>query len=74
MQSKKHSMIESLANVVIGYTVAIFSQLLIFPLFGLDVPIEHNLMMGLMFTVISLIRSYVLRRVFNFHTSGSADK
>jgi hypothetical protein len=65
MQTKKFSLIESVANVVIGYLVALLSQIIIFPLFGIAVSTKTNIYIGLCFTVVSLIRSYVLRRIFN---------
>lgn len=65
MQTKKQSLQESLTNVAIGYIVALLSQLVIFPLFGLDVPFSDNVLIGLWFTVISIARSYILRRWFN---------
>lgn len=65
MQTKLQSLWESLVNILIGYLTALFSQLLIFPLFNINIPIEDNLLIGLYFTLISLIRSYVLRRYFN---------
>ncbi|MBD1572915.1 hypothetical protein HC725_06425 [Vibrio sp. S17_S38] len=65
MQSKKHSLIESVSNVLIGYLVALFSQLLIFPFFGIDVSLSDNVLIGLWFTLISIVRSYTLRRFFN---------
>ena len=65
MQTKKQSLIESLTNVLIGYSTAFVSQLLIFPLFSIDVTIGDNLLIGLYFTLISLVRSYVVRRYFN---------
>jgi hypothetical protein len=68
MQSKTHSMIESITNVVVGYLVALMSQIIIFPFFGIHATIRDNLMIGLWFTVISIIRSYVLRRIFNHAT------
>lgn len=64
-QSRHGSLIESIANVAIGYAVAVLSQVLIFPFFGINVPISDNLMIGAWFTVISLLRSYVIRRAFN---------
>lgn len=64
-QSKKMSFIESLTNVTVGYIFAVASQLIIFPLFGIYLPLTDNLIMGLYFTVLSIIRSYALRRVFN---------
>ena len=65
MQSKRQSFIEACVNVAIGYFVAVLSQLLIFPLFGIHIPLHDNLAIGLFFTVISLIRSYIIRRFFN---------
>jgi hypothetical protein len=63
-QTKTLSFIESVSNVVIGYGVALGSQIIIFPKFGIQVPLETNLQIGIWFTVISIIRSYVVRRVF----------
>jgi hypothetical protein len=65
MQSKKHSVIESMANVAIGYMVALLSQLVVFPMFDIHIPLSSNLAITAWFTVISLIRSYVVRRWFN---------
>ena len=65
MQTKTQSIIESITNIAIGYSVAIVSQLAVFPLFNINVTIQDNLMIGLYFTVISLVRSYVIRRYFN---------
>ncbi len=64
IQSKKHSFIESVTNVLIGYLVAISSQLLIFPSFDIYISISDNLAIGAWFTVISIARSYVIRRWF----------
>jgi len=63
-QSRTMSMIEALANVTVGYGVAVLTQIAVFPLFGLSVTLVQNLMMGGLFTVVSIIRSYTLRRVF----------
>lgn len=65
MQTKTQSMIESVSNVVIGYLVALFSQLLIFPFYGIEISISDNLAIGAWFTVISIVRSYAIRRYFN---------
>lgn len=64
-QSKLGSLIEAWANIGIGYVVALLSQIAVFPLFGIHVPLSTNLWIGAWFTVISLVRSYVLRRWFN---------
>lgn len=66
MQSRLQSLFEALANVVLGYGVALGAQLLVFPLFGIHLPLASNLAIGVIFTVVSLIRSYLLRRFFNW--------
>jgi hypothetical protein len=63
-QSKRMSMVESLTNVAVGYGVAVSAQILVFPLFGLEVALVDNLAIGAIFTGISIVRSYTLRRVF----------
>lgn len=64
-QTKASSLIESLMNIAIGYGVALLSQILIFPFFDIYVSITTNMWIGVWFTVISLVRSYVIRRWFN---------
>ena len=66
MQTRIQSMIESFINVLIGYMVAIGSQILIFPMFGIHVQPRTNILIGLWFTGISIVRSYLVRRFFNF--------
>ena len=63
-QSRLMSLVESLANVLVGYGVAVATQMLVFPLFGLAVTVFENLLIGLIFTVVSIVRSYALRRSF----------
>ncbi len=65
MQSRAMSLIEALVNVGVGYGVAVTTQVMVFPLFGLHASLDQNLAIGLIFTVVSLVRSYVLRRAFN---------
>lgn len=65
MQSRLQSFIESLMNIAIGYGVALASQLVLFPLFDIHIPLSSNLWIGAWFTVISLVRSYIIRRWFN---------
>tara|TARA_Y100000310_G_scaffold325691_1_gene389520 strand:+ start:402 stop:617 length:216 start_codon:yes stop_codon:yes gene_type:complete len=64
-QSKTQSMVEAVTNVIVGYLVALVSQLIIFPVFNIDIPLTSNIMIGLWFTVVSLFRSYIVRRYFN---------
>ena len=63
-QSCRMSMVEAAANVVIGYGIAIATQMAVFPIFGIRISFADDLLIGLVFTIVSLIRSYMLRRVF----------
>ena len=65
MQTRLMSLVESVVNIVVGYAVAVLTQLLVFPLFGLAASIGDNLVIGLIFTIVSLARSYALRWFFN---------
>jgi len=65
MQSKLYSFIEALINVAIGYVIALASQIVVFPYFGIHIPLRSNIFIGGIFTVVSIIRSYTLRRFFN---------
>lgn len=63
-QSYLMSFVESVANVIVGYGVAVVTQILIFPFFGLYTTLGQNLAMGGVFTLVSLARSFLLRRLF----------
>ena len=63
-QTRLMSLVESVANVIVGYGVAVVTQILIFPIFGLHTTLAQNLKMGAIFTVVSIARSFALRRVF----------
>ena len=63
-QSRAMSLVEAIANVAVGYGVAVVTQILIFPVFGLHTTLAQNLKMGAVFTVVSIARSFALRRVF----------
>ena len=71
-QSRLGSLIEAWFNIVIGYGVALLSQLAVFPMFGINVTFSTNLWIGAWFTVISLVRSYIIRRWFNARLRAAA--
>jgi hypothetical protein len=58
------SLIEAVANVIVGYAVAVMTQMLVFPVFGLHTTLAQNLKLGGLFTIVSIGRSYALRRIF----------
>lgn len=63
-QSRTMSAVESVTNVAVGFGVALATQLLLFPLFGIAASIGEHFAISAVFTVVSVIRSYVLRRGF----------
>ena len=64
-QTRIQSLVEVVLNVLIGYIIATITQLIIFPLFGIYVGIGDQLLISLIFTVISIARGYVIRRWYN---------
>ena len=63
-QSRRMSFAEALTNVAVGYGIAVATQIAVFPVFGLHASLSDNLLMGAIFTVVSIVRSYSLRRLF----------
>ena len=60
------SLVESTANIVVGFAVAFAAQIIVFPMFRLHVDLLTNIRIGIIFTAVSLVRSYVLRRLFEW--------
>jgi hypothetical protein len=58
------SFVEAVTNVVVGYLLAVATQIVIFPMFGLALSVGDNLLIGGVFTAITLVGSFVLRRLF----------
>ena len=68
MQSKKHSFIESLLNTVVGFLISLLVQLIIYPILNIPVTIFQNIIITSVFTIVSIIRGYIIRRYFNSKT------
>lgn len=64
-QTKFGSFVEAWANIAVGFTINFTANMLVLPLFGFNVTGTQAFGIGLIFTVISLARQYVLRRWFN---------
>ena len=65
MQTRLQSFIEAWVNVAIGFGINFLANMLIFPLFGWSISAADNLLLGLIYTAISIARSYCIRRWFN---------
>jgi hypothetical protein len=64
-QSRLGSFVEACINVLIGFTINYIANLFVLPIFGFYISLENNFYMGLIYTVISVVRSYCIRRWFN---------
>jgi hypothetical protein len=73
MQSKLESLLEANVNTFLGFAISLVAGAILFPAFGLTVSFGQNLGLTLCFTVISIARSYVLRRLFNRRRSTLRD-
>lgn len=66
MQRRIHSLLETCISTGIGYSVAFSANLIILPLFGFRPSLHENFWLTNFFTVVSLIRGYAVRRLFNW--------
>lgn len=64
MQSKRKSLIESIIQTVVGLVISFAIQLVIYPLLSIPVTLNQNLIITTVFFVASIIRGYVIRRIF----------
>jgi len=65
MQTRWGSFVEATINIVIGYIIAIAAQIVIFPMFGIYASTRDHLLIGICFTAVSIVRLYLVRRLFN---------
>lgn len=63
-QSRRMSLVEAAANVAIGYGIAVATQVMVFPVFGIHIALADDLAIGGIFAAVSLLRGFVLRRAF----------
>lgn len=65
MQTKKQSVIESLTNILVGLITSFLIQLVIYPIMGIPVSFNQNIVITIVFFIASFIRGYLIRRYFN---------
>ena len=63
-QSRMMSFVEALGNVLVGFVAAVLTQRAVFPLFGIETALSTDLAIGAVFTAVSIVRSYAMRRLF----------
>ena len=69
-QTKKQSLFESVVNVLVGFWVAVLIQVLVFPIFEIEATFGENLAISFIFTIVSILRGYILRRFFVWYHGG----
>jgi len=65
MQSKKYSRYESLTNTITGLVLSFLVQIIIYPALNIPVTLSQNIFITFVFLLVSYIRSYTIRRIFN---------
>lgn len=65
MQTKAGSLTEAITNVLVGLIISLALNAIIFPLFGWEITLAQNLSIAAIYTVVSIVRSYFMRRLFN---------
>lgn len=66
-QARLHSWLEAITGTVIGLVVSLLvQQFIITPLFHLRTNPGENFLIVLIFTIISVLRSFYVRRLFNW--------
>ena len=64
-QSRRHSMIEACAGTAIGFLVSVLASMVVYPAHGHRFSLAENISITLIFTVLSVVRGYLVRRLFN---------
>ena len=73
-QTKLGSLIEAFINVLIGFGINFTANLIILPIFGYTPTLWDNFQIGLLYTVVSIARSYIIRRWFNAKLHAAAQR
>lgn len=64
-QTRLESLVEGTISTVIGYSIAVMVQIIVLPAVGCEIPFSMNLLVGGVFTAVSIARGYLIRRFFN---------
>jgi len=63
-QTRSMSLVESAANTGAGFLVSLVLQISLFYFMSIETTTSQNLLMSGVFTVASLVRGYLMRRLF----------
>lgn len=74
LQTKSGSFYEAVISTAIGFGLSFVMGHVVFPLYGWELSVGDNLQITLIFTVLSIVRGYVLRRFFNSRLKALAQR
>ena len=63
-QTRRMSLVESIANTAAGFALSLLIQLCLFSWMSIETTTGQNLTMSGVFTLASLVRGYLMRRLF----------
>jgi len=69
MQKRKHSLIEAITNTSVGFIISFLIQIIMYPIMDIPVRFSQNIIITIIFTIASILRSYIIRRVFNYYNT-----
>ena len=64
-QSKIDSLMEAVTNTSIGFVIALITASISYWIYRVPISWSTNLQITMIFTIVSVLRSYCLRRLFN---------
>jgi hypothetical protein len=66
-QTCQGSLVETFVNTVLSFLIGVAGNMIVLPWFGMHPNLRQSCGIGLVFTVISMVKSYAVRRWFNKH-------
>lgn len=73
-QSRLSSLLEAAMNILIGFTINFLANMIILPSVGFPIDVKTNLYIGVLYTIVSLVRQYIIRRWFNAQLHYAAER
>jgi membrane protein implicated in regulation of membrane protease activity len=64
-QTKKNSILESITNTTIGVLITFIFSPIIYDMVGIEYTYSQLGMATILFTILSIVRGYIVRRFFN---------
>jgi len=65
-QSQKGSVLEIVVSIAIGLVVSVITSHFVFPMYGFIPSPRQNVEITVIYTAISFVRGYGVRRMFNY--------